>query len=164
MEGSINKSYTHFTDKNYPIIVLKMDDQERFMFSGSKTGSVFIYKVNEIQWTLHLIIHDHSQEIRSIAISNTLNVLVTSSLDGYVNLYTLPEAKMFRSLSNRGPIDNVFLSAYPIPCVLTYSDKSLITYAINGQLIHCEIEEHAILSPIVFTDINFNDFLVEFIL
>ena len=84
-------------------------------------------------------------------------------MDGYVNLYTFPDAKIFRSISNRGgPADNVFLSAYPIPCIMTYSSRtmSLITYGINGHLILCEIEEHGILSPIVFTDNNFNDYLV----
>lgn len=41
---------------------------------------------------------DHSSEITYISISNVLNVYATSSLDGFVNLYTFPSNRMFRSI------------------------------------------------------------------
>ena len=96
-----------------------MDGQERFVYAGSKIGSLFIYKVNDITWNLHKILNDHYSEISSIAISNTINVVATSSFDGYVNVYTFPDTKIFRSLSNLNtPIEKVFLSSYPIHCLV----------------------------------------------
>ena len=127
-----------------------------------------ISEVNKEKLELYLKLNDHSQDLISIAICNNLNVFATSSLDGYVNPYTFPEAKIFRSLFNQGGFsDNVFLSAYPLPCFITYSKETqkLKTYGINGHLIISgEIEEHSILSPIVFTDQNFNDYLVQYLL
>lgn len=94
------------------ITVLKIDKDEKYSFAGSKLGILYIFKVNEHIWTQHRLLLDHADEITSIYISNILNVFATSSLDGYINLYTFPESKLFRSikLNNSSPIDDVFIN------------------------------------------------------
>jgi WD40 repeat protein len=56
-----------------------------------------------------MLLLDHTEEITSVYVSNILNIFATSSLDGYINLYTFPESKLFRSikLNNYTPIDEV---------------------------------------------------------
>ena len=160
-DGTITKSYTYITDMNYQIIVLKIDKEEKYVFAGSSNGSVFIYKINEIYWNIHKILFDHSKPITSLSISNTLNAFASSSMDGFVNIYTLPDAKILRSISkNKTPIDNVFLSAFPLPCCVIQSNNILTTYGINGNVILAEVEENDILCPKVFTDRNHIDYIV----
>jgi len=146
---------------NYPIVVLKIDKEEKYVFAGSTNGSIFIYKINEINWNLHKVLYDHSKQITSISISNTLNAFASSSTDGFVNIYTLPDAKILRSISkNNVPIEKVFLSAFPLPCLVILSNNILTTYGINGYMVLSEVEENDILSPKVFTDRNHIDYLV----
>jgi WD40 repeat protein len=94
------------------ITVLKIDKDEKYSFAGSKFGSLYIFKVNEHHWTQHGLLLDHTDEITSICISNVLNIFASSSLDGFINLYTFPESKLFRSikLNNYTPIDEVYTS------------------------------------------------------
>ena len=146
---------------NYPIVVLKIDKEEKYVFAGSTNGSIFIYKINEIHWNLHKILYDHSKQITSIAISNTLNAFASSSTDGFVNIYTLPDAKILRSISkNNVPIEKVFLSAFPLPCLVILSNNIITTYGINGYVILSEVEENDIICPKVFTDRNNLDYIV----
>jgi WD40 repeat protein len=109
---NINKSVNYFLDTQNQITVLKIDKDEKFSFAGSKLGILYIFKVNEHIWTQHMLLLDHTDEITSIHVSNILNIFATSSLDGYINLYTFPESKLFRSikLNNSTPIDEVYQS------------------------------------------------------
>ena len=68
-----------------------------------------IFKINETIWTLFNSLIDHTDEITSIFVSNRLNVFATTSLDGYLNLYTFPNCKLYRSLKleNNLPLDDV---------------------------------------------------------
>ena len=103
------KCFNYFIDFQNPIIVLKMDKEEKYAFAGSKLGIIYIFKVNEHIWEFYRILSDHTDEITSIYISNTLNVFASCSLDGYLNLYLFPNSKIFRSikLANNLPIDEV---------------------------------------------------------
>ena len=109
IEANSNKFFNYFIDPQNPILVLKVDKEEKYAFAGSKLGIVYMFKINEIEWTLHRTLFDHYSEITSIYISNTLNVLATSSLDGFLNLYTFPKGKLYRSIKseNNSPIDDV---------------------------------------------------------
>lgn len=125
---------------------------------------MYVFKIHENLLLLHKIIYEHSSEIRFIDISDNLNILATSSQDGYANLYTYPQIKLFRSISSENrSIDYVLLSAYPLPSFIIFSktSKTLISYSINGkQLTKVEEECNYMLSPQVFTSISFEDYLV----
>ena len=72
---------------------------------GSSIGVLYVFEVNESIWKLANTLYDHNKEITYIFISNSLNVIATSSLDGYVNLYTYPNNRLFRSIYLSGDID-----------------------------------------------------------
>jgi hypothetical protein len=103
-EGNHNKVFYHFTDYS-PIVVLVMDKTERYAYAGNKLGVLYVFEVNEFSWNLSSTIYDHNKEITFISVSNSLNVVATSSLDGYVNLYTFPGNRLFRSVYLIGDID-----------------------------------------------------------
>ena len=63
--------------------------------------------------------------------------------------------------------DNVFLSSSPLPCVTVYISKKRLfrTYTINGEFVGEEKEDDEndsqfIKSPIIFKNLNFQDFLI----
>ena len=63
--------------------------------------------------------------------------------------------------------DNVFLSSSPLPCVTVYISKKRLfrTYTINGEFVGEEQEDDEndsqyIKSPIIFKNLNFQDFLI----
>jgi WD40 repeat protein len=72
---------------------------------GNKLGILYIFEVNEFNWNLITKLYDHNKEITYISVSNALNVFATSSLDGFVNLYTFPNNRLFRSIYLIGDID-----------------------------------------------------------
>ena len=80
--------------------------------------------------------------------------------------YTYPELKLFRviSLHQLNSLDNVFISNTPLPCYTIYISEKLLfkTFSINGELIYNEKEEEStgIKCPIIFKNLQFNDFLI----
>jgi len=75
-----------------------MDKEEKYLYAGSKIGAMYVYKINDFTLHLESVLFDHSQEITYISVSNVLNVVATSGTDGFVNLYTYPNNRMFRSI------------------------------------------------------------------
>ena len=77
---------------------------------------------------------------------------------------TYPNIKLFRvirTLNNEIP-NHVLLSSYPLPSFTIFSNKKrFYCYSINGKLLGEDIDSSILLSPKVFTDTSFNDFLVN---
>ena len=100
-----------------PITIMKIDESETFVICANKLGNVLIYAIdeqNKIDWTLFKIIQDNQKEITSLDLNENLNIFITSDREGYNNLYTFPECKLFNSYklnenqfpSNNTPNDN----------------------------------------------------------
>ena len=140
-----------------------------FLNLGSSIGIISIFRIYEKdnRWVKITDLFDHNKDISNIFISNTLNVLATACIDGFVNLYTFPNFHFLRAikLDNNITADYVFLSNSPLPCVAIYSrsNYTFYVYSVNGKKIYSDIveEQGILLSPQVFTDISFNDFLVN---
>lgn len=165
-EGNSMKLYYYNTQKDSPITSLVMDKEEQYAFAGSKSGVLYIFKVNDYVWKLETYLYDHYSEITFISVSNSMNVYATSSSDGYINLYTFPSNRLFRSikLPDNLTADYVFVSNSPLPSICVYSriSKMFYCYSINGFLLCEEFEEcKYIMSPQVLTDITFTDYLVR---
>lgn len=127
--------------------------------------TIFRIYEKENKWIKIKDLFDHNKDISHIFISNSLNILATACIDGFVNLYTFPNFYLIRAikLEKNFSADYVFLSNSPLPCVCIFSKSkySFFIYSVNGNKIYSEVaEDGMILSPQVFTDISFNDHLV----
>ena len=113
---------------------------------------------------------NNSININSIFYSKNLYVLGTSSLDGFINLYTIPSFKFFRSIKIDNELftcDEIFLITSPLPSVIILNyknhDKEILSYNINGKFLNKVKEERGILSPKIGCDSYFNEYLVYLI-
>ena len=137
-----------------------------FLYFGTEKGSIIIYKKEFLKDSIEYqnIIHPHTKEIISINSNSNLNMLIDSSYDGYINLYTIPSLKLIRSIYNNPNniiIENVFLSSTPLPCFLTYSnEKELTCYSINGKELYNEQIVDDFIFPEIQKDDNFIDYLI----
>ena len=103
------------TNKMSPITIMKMDESETFLICANKIGSIFIYLVNrenKLEWNLTKVIQDNQKEITSLDLNENLNIFITTDKEGYINLYTFPQCKLFNSYKiNENPIPH----QYPVP-------------------------------------------------
>jgi len=155
-----------FIDKS-PVIALAVDQEDEFAFFGNEIGNIRIMKLNKDikESKLDLIITDHLSAISHINCSSELNLWVSASIDGYINLYTLPLSKLLRCLKvDTSYCDYVFLSASPLPCIVVIGEDNkkseIFVYSINGNFLLKEKEEDIIKNPIIIKDLNSNEYLV----
>ena len=164
---------TIFNPDLSPITVIEYSIKEKLFLCGSLDGILYLYKINnyipENKGRLYLF----DDEITSISINDNLNMFCVSSKDGFINLHILPSCDLVRTIylnknnKNKSILfaNNIFLSNYPLPCITAYinSEKSFISYTINGKLIN-EINEKnnscKLKSPILYTNNNFQDILI----
>ena len=101
------------TNKMSPITIMKMDESETFLICANKIGSIFIYLVNrenKLEWNLNKVIQDNQKEITSLDLNENLNIFITTDKEGYINLYTFPQCKLFNSYKineNQLPTSNI---------------------------------------------------------
>ena len=157
--------YLPFRDR-LPILSIKVDKEEEFAFFGNSIGNVCIAKINEdpSKFESYQIITDQMSAISHIECSNDLNLWASGSIDGYINLYTLPLSKLIRII--KVPTNNleyVFLSESPLPIILAISSENNISeiyiYSINGKSLLIQKEEDIIKCPLLLKDINTNNYL-----
>ena len=89
-----------FTHKMSPIILMKIEESETFVICANKMGCVFIFSINteyKLEWTLQKIIQDNQREISALDLNENLNIFITCDKEGYNNLYTFPQGKLFNS-------------------------------------------------------------------
>jgi len=103
-KGKKNKNLKYInivsTGKMSPINIMKIDESESFVICSNKMGCVFIYTINKnfkLEWNLFKIIHDNQKEITSLDLNENLNIFITCDKDGFNNLYTFPQCKLFNS-------------------------------------------------------------------
>ena len=181
------------------ITVIVCDKNEKYCYLGTAKGSILIYKIIKhkeenpqdfmeylrlkrkvkhyyLNWKFKKSLNDHSKEISSIIIEDTLNIIGSSSKDGYIHLYTKPGYKLFRSikLQTFPYADYFFISNNPVPCFVAAYKNQLLSWTINGS--HIEIErsfppnkkynesslnEGNFSSYYIFTDVvNFSQYLI----
>ena len=124
--------------------------------------------------------------INCISISSDLNLFADCAYDGYAHIYTLPKCKLIHSIyiesnlkNNYFSLDFVFLSAQPLASIILYSNKTynFKSFNINGNELkinndydeklikdnknnNIDSYEKGMSSPIIFTDSQFNDYLL----
>ena len=153
-----------------PVISVAVDKEDEFAFFGNEMGNIRIMKLNkEIKESkLDLLITDHLTAISDINCSSDLNLWISASVDGYINLYTLPLSKLIRSIKVDTPYcDYVFLSASPLPSIVVIGEENKISeifvYTINGELYLRQKEQDVIQCPLIIKDLNSNEYLAYII-
>ena len=143
-----SKFYHDYT----PVTVLSISYDNKYIAIGRKSGVVNILSLEKDELILARNFYNHSEEVTSIYICSLLNLIATTSEDGYINIYTIPTYHYVRSIridkSYQYPI-KIFLSISPLPTVVIYTlNNYFITYSINGKFINKIYEKVDHLSQI----------------
>ena len=93
---------------------------------------VFINKLNH-----------HSKEIKYIDFNARLNILLSYSLDEFINIYIFPKFKLinaidtnsFREENDKNYFEEVVLISYPFPSIICHNREYIYYISINGELI-----------------------------
>ena len=178
-DESINKYKNYYITMGGPIVTMAMSQDEKYILFGTKLGYVACCILGEsFKIRPQCKINDHSDEITSLSINDTLNMFASASMDGYIMIYILPTFVLVNSIQITQTIhetdisegeflyaNNIFLSSSPLPCLVAFisSKKLFQIFSINGGYLG-EVGESEdtkqINSPIVFKNLEFQDFLI----
>ena len=153
-----------FTEDS-PILAVEVDKEEEYLFVGNDKGNVAAYKIDIENDTYEQTyqLYDQMSAICNINCNDQLNLWISSSIDGYINLYTLPLCKLIRCI--KIPIKTCFyalLSSSPLPCIIAISDdenSEIYVYSINGKFIKKRQENFHLINPIIIKDLYSNEYL-----
>ena len=150
-----------------PILSLCVDQEEEFLMVGNSIGNVAVYKINSDleKWSKIKELTEQKNAISHLFCSSDLNLWVSTSIDGYVNLYTLPLCKLVRTIKiSTTKCSYSFLSCSPLPSIVIINDESnnseIIVYSLNGKLITKQNLYFKLTNPILIKDLNANEYLV----
>ena len=151
---------------NLPIVSIAVDKEEEFAFFGNTLGNVNIVKMDKDPFNFQFydtITHQMSA-ISYIDCNSNLNLWASGSVDGYINLYTLPLSKLIRIIkvpSNN--LEYVFLAESPLPTIIAITEENgvseIFVYSINGKSLLRQKESDIINCPLMIRDMNTNNYL-----
>ena len=83
---------------------------------------------------------EHTKEIIYIDYNPRLNLLADYSLDGFINIYSMPSLKLIRAIQTKdynikGEIKKIALVSTPFPMICISSDLQVFVLDINGEFI-----------------------------
>jgi WD40 repeat protein len=152
---------------NEPILALALDKEEKYLFVGNTIGNVKIYEINVETYENVILkyIMDHLSEISHIDINNELNLWLSASIDGFVNIYTMPDFKSVRSIKTLAKkLEYAFLSTSSLPSIIVIGFENehgaVYSYSINGKYLTQKKEEDTLLNPIIIKDLNCTEYLI----
>ena len=150
-----------------PILSLAIDEEEKYLFVGNSIGNIIVYKISfdVFEWEIIINNTDQLSEISHININRNLNLWLSASIDGFVNIYTLPTFKLVRSIKTKSKkLEYAFLSTSNLPSIIIIDIQSkyrnIYSYSINGKFLKSEKEEDTLLNPIIIKDLNFNEYML----
>ena len=157
-----------------PILNICINDDETLLIAGNSLGNIAIYNIdlenNKIE--LYKKIYNQMSPISDININNKLNLFGTCSIDGFVNIYTLPLCKLIRSIKvtlikkDNGKCNYVFLSESSLPSIIVIieDDKNceIFSYSINGTLLNKLKEDKSMNCILKINDLNSFEYLAYY--
>ena len=150
-----------------PIVSVAIDKEEEFAFFGNSIGNISILKMDTVpsNFKFYQTITHQMSSISYIDCNNILNLWASASIDGYINIYTLPLSKLIRII--KVPTNNlqyVFLCESPLPIIMAITEENncseIFVYSINGKLLFKQKEESVINCPVIIRDINTINYFV----
>ena len=86
-------------------------------------------------------LNDHTDVIKYIDYNPRLNLVIDYGLDGYINLYTMPNLKLILSIqvkdySIKDPVNYVLLISNPFPMICCINLEYIVIFDINGKYIN----------------------------
>ena len=90
------------------------------------------------EYELIKTLNDHTSEIKYIDYNPRLNLVVDYALDGYINLYTMPQLKLILSIhikdyNIKEPINYIVLISNPFPMICCINSEYIVVFDINGN-------------------------------
>ena len=144
------------------------------MILGNSIGNIVIYKIDieNCKWTIFKKRFHQMNAISDIHINNELNLFASSSIDGIINLYTLPLCKLVRSIKvpinieNNGKCNYVLLSESSLCSIIVINEDNnnceILSYSINGKLLtHCK-EDKTMSYPLKIKDLNTFEYIIYY--
>ena len=163
-----NKTFIPFKSKDQ-VLVLKLDNEEKLLFVGNSIGNINIFSINfeNLELDKKFSYNGHLSEISVINVNNELNMWISASIDGIINLYTMPNFKLVRTkkIKSENKIEYAFLSTSTLPSVIVITNdnknsREILSYSINGKLLEYIKDLNIILNPMIVKDLNFNEYLI----
>ena len=116
-EGNNNNNIINIGNENYKIY-------------GSENGNLYIFNVKDKNNKLYKIIQNHYDKIIDINYNKVLNLIADISNDNYLNIYSIPQFKLIRSIyiniESDDNLNKIFLSFSFI--LYYYSNKKEINF------------------------------------
>ena len=164
LEEKKQKELIPFND-DCPILSICVSQDEEYLVVGNSIGNVALYKIvaNIEKWELIKIITDQKSAISHVHCNSDLYLWVSTSINGYVNLYTLPLCKLARTIKvSSHNCSYSFLVSSPLPSIVIINDEDnseINVFSINGRMITKHQLYFKLNSPIIFRDLNANEYL-----
>ncbi|KAK7580758.1 hypothetical protein V9T40_001387 [Parthenolecanium corni] len=106
------------------VTCLAADSCGWFLISGSKDCTCIIWDINQLHMQLpkpYQILHGHDEAISCVSIATELDMAVSGSQDGTVNVFTIHEGHLVHTLTPEG-------------CVSPISDVNFVTISVQGHI------------------------------
>ena len=118
----------------------KKKDRIKIKF-GLLKKSIIESKLIDIE--LIIILNHHIKEIKYIDFNQRLNILLSYSLDNFINIYIFPIFKLinvidinsFKDEYDKNYFDEVVLLSFPFPSIICHNNEFIYMLSINGELI-----------------------------
>jgi len=146
MDNSSNVNRRKSSIENDNIIIYKSYKMNNFSYWEERLDIGFRIDKSENFGKIEVIlknsvinkIYDHNDKIIDIFYNQRLNMFATTSLDGFVFVYIIPN-KLFSAIKhpNKLYFTNVFLISNPFPAIITFDNNENIfrSYSLSGLLI-----------------------------
>ena len=153
-------------DMEYPIVSISAGVDEEYLLLGNSIGNVVIYKLHSdfYKWEKIKHLSEQKSPISHIYCNSDLNLFLSTTIDGYINLYTLPLGKLARTIKiSTKKCSCSFLSSSPLPSIIIINDETnnseISSYSINGKLIRGSQLYYKLNNPIIIKDLNEYEYL-----
>ena len=114
----------------------KKEEYKDFQIINSSEEKIKYEKIK-----IFKVLTDHNKQIKYIDYNQRLNLFLSYSLDGFINIYVFPKCKLVRAIkatnitNSNNILIKVVLVSNPFPMIFTYDKNNMYVITLNGELI-----------------------------